>query len=35
MTELETVDYELSDGAALIELNRPDNLNAPPSFTGR
>ena len=28
MNDLETVDYELSDGAALIELNRPENLNA-------
>jgi 2-(1,2-epoxy-1,2-dihydrophenyl)acetyl-CoA isomerase len=28
MSDLETVNFELSDGAALIELNRPDNLNA-------
>ena len=28
MTSLKTVNIEVSDGAALIELNRPDNLNA-------
>ena len=28
MSDLETVNFELRDGAALIELNRPDNLNA-------
>jgi 2-(1,2-epoxy-1,2-dihydrophenyl)acetyl-CoA isomerase len=28
MPSLETVNFEVSDGAALIELNRPDNLNA-------
>jgi 2-(1,2-epoxy-1,2-dihydrophenyl)acetyl-CoA isomerase len=28
MADLETVNYEVADEAALIELNRPDNLNA-------
>jgi 2-(1,2-epoxy-1,2-dihydrophenyl)acetyl-CoA isomerase len=28
MADLETVNFEVADGAALIELNRPDNLNA-------
>jgi 2-(1,2-epoxy-1,2-dihydrophenyl)acetyl-CoA isomerase len=28
MTDLETVNFELTGGAAVIELNRPDNLNA-------
>ena len=28
MTELETVNYSVDGGAATIELNRPDNLNA-------
>src|SRR5919106_2818706 len=28
MSDLETVNFELRDGAAFIELNRPDNLNA-------
>ncbi len=28
MSDFETVNYSVSDGAATIELNRPDNLNA-------
>jgi 2-(1,2-epoxy-1,2-dihydrophenyl)acetyl-CoA isomerase len=28
MGDLETVNFDIRDGAALIELNRPDNLNA-------